>query len=45
MTCKSGALTQDGGRSSLSRVNTSATSDRQIDALMSLDLKMMKEQE
>jgi hypothetical protein len=41
-TCKSGAPTQDGSKSSSTKVNTSATSRKPIDALMFSKVKMMK---
>lgn len=42
MTCKSGAQTPDGGRSSLIRVNTSVTSNRLTDVLRSRALRTKK---
>jgi hypothetical protein len=42
-TCKSGAPTQDGSRSSLMLVSTSATSNPQTDALMYTKVKMLKD--
>jgi hypothetical protein len=40
--CKSGALTQDGGKSLFTVVNTSVTFKNQIDALMFTKEKMLK---
>jgi hypothetical protein len=45
MTCKCGALTQDGGRSSSSLVNTSVMLDKQTDALMLLAKRTLKDRE
>jgi hypothetical protein len=43
MTCKSGALIQDGGKSLCTKESISATFSRLIDALMLLETKIKKD--
>jgi hypothetical protein len=44
ITCKSGAPTPDGSRSSLTEMNISAISKTKTDVLMSVEAKMKKEE-